>query len=108
MNKLTLLVHFTDEPSEEQVRRELSYSVLSTVADIRLNNTTKSNVDRLSSGQYLVQVLTDVRLLAKNTDILSLIEYRLMTICGRRLSNISLTIYDPDSNSEVNIRRDYA
>lgn len=108
MNKLTLLAHFRDEPSEEQIRRELSYSVLSTVADIRLNNTTKSSVERLSSGQYLVQVLTDVKLFVKNTDILSLIEYRLMTICGRQLSNISLTIYDPDTNSEVIIRRDYA
>lgn len=108
MIKLTLLAHFRDEPSEEQIRGELLYSVLSTVADIQLNNTTKSSVERLNSGQYLVQVLTDVKLLVKNTDVLSLIEYRLMTICGRQLSNISLTIYDPDTNSEVNIRRDYA
>lgn len=107
MNKLTLLAHFRDEPSEEQIRRELSYSVLSTVADIQLNNTTKSSVERLSSGQYLVQVLTDVRILARIIDVLSLIEYRLMTICGRQLSNLSLVIYDPDSNSEANIRRDY-
>lgn len=108
MNKLTLLAHFKDELSEEQIRRELSYSVLSTVADIQLNNITKSTVERLNSGQYLVQVLTDVKLLAKNIDILSLVEYRLMTICGRQLSNISITIYDPDSDSEVNIRRNYA
>lgn len=108
MNKLTLLAHFRNEPNEEQIRRELSYSVLSTVADIRLNNTAKSSVERLSSSQYLVQVLTDVKLLAKNTDVLSLIEYRLITICGRQLSNVSLTIYDPDTSSEVNIRREYA
>lgn len=108
MNKLTILVHFKEDVSESEIRQELKYSVLSTLADIQLNNISTAGVEKMLDNIYLLYCNTDVPVYKVVTELCSLIEHRLKYICGRKLLSMHLETFDAASMTETHIRREYA
>lgn len=108
MNKLTILVHFKEDVIEGEIRQELKYSVLSTLADVQLNNTSKAEVEKMSDNIYLLYCNTDVPVYKTIIELCSLIEHRLRYICGRKLVSMHLEAFDVMSMAGTHIRREYA
>lgn len=108
MNKLTILVHFKENVIEGEIRQELKYSVLSTLADVQLSNISKAGVEKMSDDTYLLYCNTDVPVYKTAVGICSLIEHRLKYICGRKLVSMQFEAFDSASMTETHIRREYA
>lgn len=108
MNKLTILVHFKENVLEGEIRQELKYSVLSTLADIQLNNISTAGVEKMSDDIYLLYCNTDIPVYKFVIELCSLIEHRLRAICGRKLLSMHLETFDATAMTETHIRREYA